>query len=332
MTTTNTTTNELTLADKIGLYLTARGWKIGQYHVAGEGLAYKDSAGKFTLASRLTYERDGKALQLGFRKDPTTGVAIPQDEALRRALSVYLKARGVFSCQRCGGAGGAQKWPGWTCYDCGGDGIDHRLNIEREIDRALKGEDFCADYIAKREAKLAAAKVEQERIAAENAARFAAAIAQQKIDYAPLVAAARAIFTQCRLDDQGDLAHFINTVEEGREVVYSYTVERVTALVAKFKKNEADPSQHIGTVGERATITATVVFTKDFNGTYGPGTLTVLRDEAGNVLKYWNAIRFDGAEAQKGDKVTFSAGIKEHGNYQGVNETVLTRVTKAKRA
>lgn len=28
------------------------------------------------------------------------------------------------SCYRCGGAGGATQWPGWTCFRCGGSGTD----------------------------------------------------------------------------------------------------------------------------------------------------------------------------------------------------------------
>lgn len=31
------------------------------------------------------------------------------------------------TCYRCGGAGGAQSWPGWTCFRCGGRGVDPTL-------------------------------------------------------------------------------------------------------------------------------------------------------------------------------------------------------------
>lgn len=31
-------------------------------------------------------------------------------------------ARGLTRCRRCGGGGGNQAWPGFTCYDCAGVG------------------------------------------------------------------------------------------------------------------------------------------------------------------------------------------------------------------
>ena len=43
----------------------------------------------------------------------------------RARYNALIKA-GVKPCVRCGGAGGAQKWPGFTCYRCGGSGIDPR--------------------------------------------------------------------------------------------------------------------------------------------------------------------------------------------------------------
>lgn len=45
-------------------------------------------------------------------------------EAKRReaAREAAWAARGEERCDRCGGAGGANHWPGFTCYDCGGRG------------------------------------------------------------------------------------------------------------------------------------------------------------------------------------------------------------------
>lgn len=41
----------------------------------------------------------------------------------RARYNAIIKA-GLKPCVRCGGAGGAQKWPGFICYRCGGNGID----------------------------------------------------------------------------------------------------------------------------------------------------------------------------------------------------------------
>lgn len=34
-------------------------------------------------------------------------------------------AQGMTRCNRCGGAGGSNQWPGFTCYECGGAGCTH---------------------------------------------------------------------------------------------------------------------------------------------------------------------------------------------------------------
>ena len=40
----------------------------------------------------------------------------------RAAFAAYLDRRGLQLCERCGGAGGASQWPGYTCYGCIGKG------------------------------------------------------------------------------------------------------------------------------------------------------------------------------------------------------------------
>jgi len=40
----------------------------------------------------------------------------------RSAFATYIDRRGFQLCERCGGAGGASQWPGYTCFDCGGKG------------------------------------------------------------------------------------------------------------------------------------------------------------------------------------------------------------------
>lgn len=42
--------------------------------------------------------------------------------ARRAAEDAAWTAKGLTRCDRCGGAGGASHWPGFTCYDCGGHG------------------------------------------------------------------------------------------------------------------------------------------------------------------------------------------------------------------
>lgn len=87
---------------------------------------------------------------------------------------------GMIPCDRCGGAGGADKWAltGWSCYKCGGTGKVHgkykiytpeyeaKLEARRKA-RAEKWEREHAEEIAKAEAERKA-KEEAERIARER--------------------------------------------------------------------------------------------------------------------------------------------------------------------
>lgn len=47
-------------------------------------------------------------------------------ETREAARDAAWTARGLVRCDRCGGAGGAKHWPGFTCYDCDGIGATPR--------------------------------------------------------------------------------------------------------------------------------------------------------------------------------------------------------------
>ena len=100
---------------------------------------------------------------------------------------------GMIPCERCGGAGGADKWEftGWKCYKCGGSGqqqgswkvytpeYEAKLEARREA-RRKKWEEEHAEEIAQREAERKAreeeqrtAEEERKRLEAEELARKA---------------------------------------------------------------------------------------------------------------------------------------------------------------
>jgi hypothetical protein len=56
------------------------------------------------------------------RATATPRPADPEVVARRAAEDEQWAARGLTRCDRCGGVGGHQSWPGFTCYDCGGHG------------------------------------------------------------------------------------------------------------------------------------------------------------------------------------------------------------------
>ena len=94
---------------------------------------------------------------------------------------------------------------------------------------------------------------------------------------------------------------------------------------AKIEAQRVAESRHIGTIGERREFTGKVVFVTSGEGNYGTWFLTGVDTDQGFVL-YWNTL--DTAEAN--DVVTFDARIKDHGEKDGVKQTVVSRATKIK--
>lgn len=121
---------------------------------------------------------------------------------------------------------------------------------------------------------------------------------------------------------------------ERREAAYK-------ARQAKWKaEKEAlqNSSKHIGEIGVRQEFVGTVTFTKSFENDWGIGFMTKLVTDDGNEVMYWNIIGADASEfnfdgkidADKGDRVSFFAKIKDHGEYDGVKQTTVQRATKGK--
>lgn len=94
---------------------------------------------------------------------------------------------------------------------------------------------------------------------------------------------------------------------------------------AKIEAQRVAESRHIGTIGERREFTGKVVFVTSGEGFYGTWFLTGVDTDEGFVI-YWNTL--DMAEAN--DVVTFHARIKDHGERDGVKQTVVSRATKIK--
>jgi hypothetical protein len=104
----------------------------------------------------------------------------------------------------------------------------------------------------------------------------------------------------------------------------------------KIRQIRRDTSKHVGVIGERQQFTGTVENVRSGVGQYGVWYLTTIITPEGNTLQYWNQIweKVKGAmgdiSADKGDKVTFMAKVKDHTSYDGVAITLLSRATKAK--
>jgi hypothetical protein len=89
------------------------------------------------------------------------------------------------------------------------------------------------------------------------------------------------------------------------------------------KKALLDASrQHIGTIGEKITLTLTCVHVIALDGVYGTTYINICEDAEKNIVIYkGNANGFP----CKGETATIKATVKEHGVRDGVKQTVIQR-------
>jgi hypothetical protein len=88
-------------------------------------------------------------------------------------------------------------------------------------------------------------------------------------------------------------------------------------------KNDA-ASAHFGEVGKREVFTLTPTDFKMFDSDFGVRTMAKFLDAAGNVAVWWTGEVSEPFEV--GETIVVKATVKEHSLYNGVKQTVLSRV------
>jgi len=104
------------------------------------------------------------------------------------------------------------------------------------------------------------------------------------------------------------------------------------------ERKEAATSEHFGTEGEREVFKLRVTRRSSFEGHFGTTWVTGFQDEAGNQAVWFGSYPVVGEvlsnsegdalvehEAKIGDDLFVKATVKEHGEYKGGKQTVLTR-------
>ena len=93
--------------------------------------------------------------------------------------------------------------------------------------------------------------------------------------------------------------------------------------------------QHLGTVGEKITLTLTIAHIVVLEGMFGTTFIYIMEDADKNVVIYkgnstavsWTP---EGQPRAKGDSLTITATVKEHGVREGVKQTVIQRPKASK--
>jgi hypothetical protein len=109
------------------------------------------------------------------------------------------------------------------------------------------------------------------------------------------------------------------------------TAERLMGQEVERRKftNLKETSKFFGTVGEKVTFKATIISLKELESQWGLTTLVKFVTDEGNV-GVWFASGSVSDEWDTDETVELKGTIKAHQNYQGLNQTVLTRMKMVK--
>jgi hypothetical protein len=217
-------------------------------------------------------------------------------------------------CHRCGGAGGFRHWPGFTCFDCGGNRYE-----QPKLEKLYTAEKLAALNAAqaKRDAKRAAKAQAKAQKAAE-----ALTIARDAFETAnPGVIAEIARLAEAN--------PFMASMNNRLATTGNLTEGQLNAVKTSLQRNAAREaaraaSQHVGVVGERMELTVTVDVVIHLEaGGYGWAAPSIYlgRDSQGNRIVYKGTGNFAG----KGETVRVIATVKEHGERQGELQTIIAR-------
>lgn len=259
-------------------------------------------------------------------------------------------------CFKCGGTGIIKCYipiNGGECFDCGGSGIAEWDEKEYTPEYEAKLEEQARKRAEKKLAK------EREQAAEKNAEFFQnQGFTTEGITYFVLgntYDIKEELKAQGAKWDNASRHWHMATKPEGREVVEISVDEMYFANAAgvydwrNWKSFEDDnnytkkieeaetklkaqtsTSQHVGEVGEKLTVVVAYIHTASWENSYGYGgywntgvtNLHTFKDEQGNVFT-WKTDKF--IEADYGTKMIIKGTVKDHSEYKGTKQTVLTR-------
>lgn len=143
------------------------------------------------------------------------------------------------------------------------------------------------------------------------------------------------------LKDKNDLSDYQHNLQLSCEVnavdwrssgivaslITAYQYEKEMIEKKEKIKEERKDSEYFGTVGERQEFTLEVIKKTGFSTQYGWTVLHIFKDQNGNVATWFSSNK----EFDEGQTVVLKATIKEHREYDGTKQTVLTRCNEVKK-
>lgn len=250
-----------------------------------------------------------------------------------------------WTCPRCGGAGGADAWKftGWKCYECGGSGRRATPIVYKEYTPEYQAK-LDAQRAKRRAKREADAKARESEIRAEWLTRN-----QFDTDGNTFLFTGDTFARKDEIKAQGAKFHYalgwhiarpvygfdfikVNIKDIATPTLYGYSITADKADIEAIKNPPQEipnNSEHVGTIGERITFSAKYTNVASWDNLFIPWKpqttyCHTFTDENGNVY-VWKISNGLGETLQIGDTVTVTGTIKEHGEYNEVKQTVLTR-------
>lgn len=243
-------------------------------------------------------------------------------------------------CKRCGGSGhySFNLMDGTVCYGCNGRGIGNATTEAEAIRKADNRAKARARAAAKEDARIAKLRADMDEWQAANA---------------ELVEALRPYLPAVDSEGYTDFSVYVpnrflaNIAEQAILTVKPLSDKQVAAArnaVAQQQQRDAERANktaqkvatgHYGTVGDKVQVQVKVIsckpFDREFNGRPVTSWLITMETTDGHTVKTWTSGNFvsDAIDAEN-DKglITIKAKVKAHGEYNGVPEATLERVTK----
>lgn len=255
----------------------------------------------------------------------------------------------LMKCDRCGGAGGLERWrfTGKTCYKCGGTG---KMEKKRKL------------YTPEHEAKLEKRR-EQRRMKKEEEIRAGSGERNKEylrnVGYSGekiYVVAGDTYHNKEKLKEEGarfnrQIMGWFFTERTGKwdtyeletkklieyddlnQVFISYSEEAMDYIhQVKTEKRKQEPqSNYVGAVGDKVELQLEVLKTIEFyyenNYSYGTSTVFInrMRDDEGNIFIWKTGSKNLEHHTDDNSRVKIRGTIKEHNKYKEEKQTVLTR-------